>query len=87
MIGSTSSKRRTTANLVRELKDFKSAMNKQVTINIGNYTSVSYILELLAQHGVDPKDAEIEVETYQEQNSYGTVSVSTEVYLKFQTRP
>lgn len=87
MIGSTRSKRRTTAKLVREFKDFESAMNKQVTIDIGNHTSVSYILELLAQYGVDPKDAEVEVETYQDRNSYGTVSVSTEVYLKFQARP
>lgn len=62
-------------------------MNKNTYINIGNYTTVSYILELLDQHGVDPKDAEIEVETFSDENSYGTVSVSTEVYLKFQARP
>jgi hypothetical protein len=61
-------------------------MSKMTLINIGNHTSVSYILKLLAQHRVDPKDAEIEVEAFEDQNSYGITFASIEVYLKFPTK-
>lgn len=56
-------------------------MSTQKFYNIGNYTSVSEILKILKENNVDPAMAEVQVETYTDQNSYGDSYPATEVYL------
>lgn len=51
------------------------------TYNIGNYTSVSEILKILKKNNVKPENAEIQVESYENHDSYDNSYSATEVYL------
>lgn len=49
--------------------------------NIGNYVKISSILEILKEKGVAPEDAYLEMDAFEDHNSYGDKFISKELNL------